>query len=111
MSTPILHGGSKFRKGVMHLMIHSIDPLHGEVIKNAAESHPQSMTKNRHLHPNPGNTSCKLCNEMGDSNGVNGNDVFHTNKLASNHNNSNSQSNNNPLENSANDLMDDSNVN
>ncbi|GBN50056.1 hypothetical protein AVEN_45475-1 [Araneus ventricosus] len=27
-STPILHAGSKFRHGLLQLMIHSIDPLH-----------------------------------------------------------------------------------
>lgn len=28
MSAPILHSGSKFRHGLLQLLIHSIDPLH-----------------------------------------------------------------------------------
>lgn len=37
MSTPLFHGGStKLRHGVLHLMIHSVDPLHEEMITDAA---------------------------------------------------------------------------
>ncbi|XP_076350296.1 sodium/potassium/calcium exchanger Nckx30C-like isoform X2 [Tachypleus tridentatus] len=40
MSAPILHAGSKFRQGVLQLMIHSIDPLHeGKLDENASQLH------------------------------------------------------------------------
>ncbi|XP_022252420.1 sodium/potassium/calcium exchanger 2-like isoform X2 [Limulus polyphemus] len=40
MSAPILHAGSKFRQGVLQLMIHSIDPLHeGRLDENASQLH------------------------------------------------------------------------
>ncbi|XP_067143582.1 sodium/potassium/calcium exchanger Nckx30C-like [Centruroides vittatus] len=40
MSTPLLHGGSKFRHGLLQLMIHSIDPLHeGKLDDKASQLH------------------------------------------------------------------------
>ncbi len=102
MSTPILHGGSKFRQGVLQLMIHSIDPLHEEVIKNASNSRPQSSTKIRHIHP-PGATTCVLCSEEENGNNENGNNningLSHTkltdNELRDNQLMNNNLSNNN----------------
>ncbi|XP_015907106.1 sodium/potassium/calcium exchanger Nckx30C-like isoform X2 [Parasteatoda tepidariorum] len=39
-STPILHAGSKFRHGLLQLMIHSIDPLHdGKLDEKASQLH------------------------------------------------------------------------
>ncbi len=91
MSTPILHGGSKFRQGVLQLMIHSIDPLHEEAMNNAIASRPDTA-KHQHTHP-PGATTCTLCNEEDISNGVNGNTIFHTAKMAV----AAHESNNNPI--------------
>ncbi|RWS27223.1 sodium/potassium/calcium exchanger Nckx30C-like protein, partial [Leptotrombidium deliense] len=64
-SMPILHGGSsKFRQGVLQLMIHSIDPLHEEM--NHGGSRPPSATVNggikNHVHP-PGATTCPQCSD------------------------------------------------
>ncbi|XP_022235091.1 sodium/potassium/calcium exchanger 1-like, partial [Limulus polyphemus] len=40
MSTPILHAGTKFRHGLLQLMIHSIDPLHeGKLDEKASQLH------------------------------------------------------------------------
>jgi len=77
MSTPILHGGSKFRQGVLQLMIHSIDPLHEEAINNAI-SRPDAE-KHRCIHP-PGATTCTHCSD--DSHVVNGNGIFNTVNMA-----------------------------
>lgn len=68
MSIPLLHGGGgKFRHGVLSLMIHSIDPLHEEIIANGASaSRPGSSSIKGHnavhVHP-PGATSCIQCQE------------------------------------------------
>lgn len=73
---PILHGGSsKFRQGVLQLMIHSVDPLHSEIAQGQlSTSRPQSATKNgstaqHHTHP-PGATDCTLCAEDVNSEGM-----------------------------------------
>ncbi|XP_013794480.1 sodium/potassium/calcium exchanger 2-like isoform X1 [Limulus polyphemus] len=40
VSRPILHAGSKFRQGLLQLMIHSIDPLHdGKLDEKASQLH------------------------------------------------------------------------
>ncbi|XP_013793090.1 sodium/potassium/calcium exchanger Nckx30C-like [Limulus polyphemus] len=40
MSRPILHSGSKFRQGLLQLMIHSIDPMHdGKIDEKASQLH------------------------------------------------------------------------
>lgn len=68
---PILHGGSsKFRQGVLQLMIHSVDPLHEEILQSQAKnagSRPESsaekstaLAAQHHTHP-PGATECPLC--------------------------------------------------
>jgi hypothetical protein len=72
-------------------MIHSIDPLHEEAINNAIASQPDT-TKHQHTHP-PGAIPCTLCNEENTPNGVNGNNIFHTAKMAVQAH----ESNNNPL--------------
>ncbi|XP_054159687.1 sodium/potassium/calcium exchanger Nckx30C-like, partial [Oppia nitens] len=77
MSTPILHGGSKFRQGVLQLMIHSIDPLHEETITNAMRS---GIDKSRCIHP-PGATTCVNCGDI-DNHNSNGNSIFHTANMA-----------------------------
>ncbi|KAI1301951.1 Sodium/potassium/calcium exchanger 2 [Halotydeus destructor] len=79
-SMPMLHGGgSKFRQGVLQLMIHSVDPLHHEILQaqqngtlvgvplNAGNpgSRPTSSAGKggpvaEHTHP-PGATECALC--------------------------------------------------
>ncbi|RWS17735.1 sodium/potassium/calcium exchanger 2-like isoform X1 [Dinothrombium tinctorium] len=66
-SIPILHGGSsKFRQGVLQLMIHSIDPLHEEMVHHGSRPHSAAANgiKNRmhHVHP-PGATTCAHCLE------------------------------------------------
>ena len=77
MSTPILHGGSKFRQGVLQLMIHSIDPLHEETITNAMRT---NIDRNQCIHP-PGATTCTNCADSDNPN-PNGNGIFHTAKMA-----------------------------
>ncbi|KAG1649722.1 Sodium/potassium/calcium exchanger Nckx30C [Nymphon striatum] len=45
-STPILHSGSKFRHGLLQLMIHTIDPLHdGKVDEKACQLHAIASLK------------------------------------------------------------------
>ncbi|GIY05667.1 hypothetical protein CDAR_534351 [Caerostris darwini] len=40
MSTPMLHAGSKFRSGLLQLMIHTIDPMHdGKLDEKANQLH------------------------------------------------------------------------
>ena len=80
MSTPILHGGSKFRQGVLQLMIHSIDPLHEETINKTISTRPD-VEKHRCIHP-PGATTCTLCNDENNSQNANGNSIFHTTNMA-----------------------------
>lgn len=80
MSVPILHGGSsKFRQGVLQLMINSVDPLHDEIamrkhVQMAHSVHKQQqlpqLTESgmighcQHLAPgSPENTICVLCLE------------------------------------------------
>lgn len=72
MSTPILHGGSKFRQGVLQLMIHSVDPLHEEAISSAMATNRMSIMRHHHVHP-PGATTCVMCNEDETAN-----HIFHT---------------------------------
>lgn len=87
MSTPILHGGSKFRQGVLQLMIHSIDPLYEEplslALKNGGSGQPGELTK-EHIHP-PGAAYCPICGEEKHSMKLqmNANGVFHTAKALS----------------------------
>lgn len=77
MSVPILHGGSsKFRQGVLQLMINSVDPLHDEIAmrKQVQMAHGQHKHQQLpalemighcpHLAPGTGeNTICVLCLE------------------------------------------------
>ena len=79
MSTPILHGGSKFRQGVLQLMIHSIDPLYEEPVSLSLKN-GQEFTKD-HIHP-PGAAYCPICGEDKHSMKLqlNSNGVFHTAK-------------------------------
>ncbi|XP_037082233.1 sodium/potassium/calcium exchanger Nckx30C-like, partial [Pollicipes pollicipes] len=45
-STPIIHSGSKFRQGLLQLMIHSIDPMHnGKVDEKATQLHAIASLK------------------------------------------------------------------
>ena len=76
MSTPILHGGSKFRQGVLQLMIHSIDPLHEETINKAIATRPD-VEKHRCIHP-PGATTCTQCSDEERGQNANGSSIFHT---------------------------------
>lgn len=84
MSTPILHGGSKFRQGVLQLMIHSIDPLYEEplslALKNGGGGQAGELSK-EHIHP-PGAAYCPICGEEKHSMKLqmNANGVFHTAK-------------------------------
>lgn len=77
MSTPILHGGSKFRQGVLQLMIHSIDPLYEEPVSLAMKN-GQEFIKD-HVHP-PGAPYCPFCGEDKHGVKINSNGVFHTGK-------------------------------
>ncbi|XP_054714670.1 LOW QUALITY PROTEIN: sodium/potassium/calcium exchanger Nckx30C-like [Uloborus diversus] len=46
MSTPMLHAGSKFRSGLLQLMIHTIDPLHdGKLDDKANQLHAMASLK------------------------------------------------------------------
>lgn len=56
----MLHGGTKFRQGLLQLMIHSIDPLYEEPITMAL-TNGQELSKN-HVHP-PGAPFCPICGE------------------------------------------------
>nr|XP_042898503.1 sodium/potassium/calcium exchanger Nckx30C-like isoform X2 [Parasteatoda tepidariorum] len=46
MSTPMLHAGSKFRSGLLQLMIHTIDPMHdGKLDDKANQLHAMASLK------------------------------------------------------------------
>lgn len=84
MSVPILHGGSsKFRQGVLQLMINSVDPLHDEIamrrqVQQAQTAHklrqpsmqshaqpPAAIITCPHMAPSAGeSTICILCLEQ-----------------------------------------------
>lgn len=77
VSVPMLHGGSKFRQGVLQLMIHSVDPLHQEIMQ-AQQQQPGAGASNgsrpdssagkgmqQHTHP-PGSTECPMCDGDGE---------------------------------------------
>lgn len=85
MSTPILHGGSKFRQGVLQLMIHSIDPLYEEPL-NMAYKNGQELGKD-HVHP-PGAAYCPICGEEKHVLKLNTNGVFHTTQTLMSNNSS-----------------------
>ncbi|KAI2798961.1 hypothetical protein RDWZM_006724 [Blomia tropicalis] len=88
MSTPLLHGGSKFRQGVLQLMIHSIDPLYEEPLSLAMKNGSTEITKD-HIHP-PGAAYCPVCGEEKHSLKLtNTNGVFHTAKALMANNNGN----------------------
>lgn len=83
MSTPILHGGSKFRQGVLQLMIHSIDPLYEEPINMAAAATTKKGDNDEilkdHVHP-PGAAHCPICGEEKHGLKLNTNGVYHASK-------------------------------
>ncbi|XP_076339622.1 LOW QUALITY PROTEIN: sodium/potassium/calcium exchanger Nckx30C-like, partial [Tachypleus tridentatus] len=61
MSTPILHAGTKFRQGLLQLMIHSIDPLHeGKLDEKASQLH--AIASLRVLLDATKSNSCELQN-------------------------------------------------
>lgn len=78
MSTPILHGGSKFRQGVLQLMIHSIDPLYEEPINMAMKGNVDEIVKD-HVHP-PGAAHCPVCGEDKHGLKLTTNGVYHASK-------------------------------
>ncbi|KPM07824.1 potassium-dependent sodium-calcium exchanger-like protein 2 [Sarcoptes scabiei] len=77
-STPILHGGTKFRQGLLQLMIHSIDPLYEEPVN--LESGQLEMSKN-HIHP-PGAPHCPICGENKHTIKLDTNQIFDRSELA-----------------------------
>lgn len=79
MSAPLLHGGSKFRQGVLQLMIHSIDPLYEEPVSMAMKNGQVNEFVKDHIHP-PGAAHCPLCGEEKHGVKVSTNGVFHTSK-------------------------------
>ncbi|KAH7642998.1 sodium/potassium/calcium exchanger nckx30c-like isoform x2 [Dermatophagoides farinae] len=69
-STPMLHGGTKFRQGLLQLMIHSIDPLYEEPLQMAqtniidgnimSSTTTTTIASKSHIHP-PGAAYCPIC--------------------------------------------------
>ncbi|OTF80423.1 potassium-dependent sodium-calcium exchanger-like protein [Euroglyphus maynei] len=94
-STPILHGGSKFRQGLLQLMIHSIDPLYEEQHQQQQMASATIMKSHSHQPDTTTNTYCPICGEDKhhhiklDSNGI-----FHTHDHHP-HNNDDHQNNGN----------------
>ncbi|XP_075590255.1 sodium/potassium/calcium exchanger 2-like isoform X3 [Dermatophagoides farinae] len=86
-STPMLHGGTKFRQGLLQLMIHSIDPLYEEPLQmaqtNIIDGNTMSSTttttiaSKSHIHP-PGAAYCPICGEDKHQIKLDSNGIFHT---------------------------------
>ncbi|GFS90093.1 hypothetical protein NPIL_319501 [Nephila pilipes] len=80
MSTPMLHAGSKFRSGLLQLMIHTIDPMHdGKLDEKANQLHAMASlrvlleaqkangTVNMKINKGvPNSISCPACSDCPD---------------------------------------------
>ncbi|XP_075677794.1 solute carrier family 24 member Nckx30C isoform X3 [Dermatophagoides pteronyssinus] len=97
-STPMLHGGSKFRQGLLQLMIHSIDPLYEEQLQMTTTTttttiNDEMIASKTHVHP-PGAAFCPICGEDKHEIRLDSNGIFHTHDHHHNHQNHHDDNNN-----------------
>ncbi|CAB3369652.1 Hypothetical predicted protein [Cloeon dipterum] len=70
VGAPILHSGTKFRHGLLQLMIHTIDPLHdGKVDEKATQLHAIASLKVLLDATKPQNGAASMANHAGGSAG------------------------------------------